>query len=235
MDTILRMAIFLTSGICALTPAKRMGDHIIKMWDMAYEYQLHEQEERLLNEQAKSEESTWHPPERAEISETVGETESGEVPVVEVFTSENEVAEPVVDSPQPSEQSFPLFSVNGDVLDPAIQNYLYSRLCQEGIGWFYYYSLLIAYQESNFDIYAQNKNGLDKGLFQYRITYWPGNNIFDPYEQIEVFVVQMRNRAFSGCDVYTMISRHNTSDWCGYNQVYVDQVMQWEHTMIKIN
>lgn len=137
----------------------------------------------------------------------------------------------------------PLYTVSGQMLREDIQTYLYQRLCASGVGWLFETALMIAYQESAFDIYAQNPNGLDKGLFQYRLPYWPefsaeagrpGTDIFDPFAQIDVFVFQMARRAMSGCDVYNMVSRHNMSDFGPYNQVYVDQVMQHRVTLQRV-
>lgn len=140
--------------------------------------------------------------------------------------------------------SAPLYTVNGDMLREDIQNYLYEKMSSAGIGWFAPYALIIAYQESTFNIYAENPNGLDKGLFQYRLPYWgefaaeagrAGADIFDPYAQIDVLTMQMARRAAAGCDVYTMISRHNMSDYGPYNQEYVNQVIQHLGSLNKMN
>lgn len=129
----------------------------------------------------------------------------------------------------------PLYAVNGEVLREDVQVYLYQKLCEHGIGWFFPYSILIAYQESHFDFHAVNPtNGIDMGLFQFRVTYYPGANIFDPFEQINIFAQLMGNRAAAGCDVYTMISRHNTSDYGAYNPQYVAEVMQHEPVLVRI-
>lgn len=128
-----------------------------------------------------------------------------------------------------------LFSVDGRVLRPELQTYLYTRLSEQGIEWFMPYSIMIAYQESHFDIYAENRNGLDKGLFQYRITYYPGEDILDPYEQIDIFVQQMAHRAEIGCDVYEMISRHMESDYGSYNHNYVATVLSHEKNLREVN
>lgn len=159
--------------------------------------------------------------------------------ILEEHTEEWVAAPPVETEPEtttapeestaaPEYNGTPIYSVNGQVLDVNIQTHLYQQLSAHGIGWFMPYAILIAYQESRFNIYAENVNGLDKGLFQYRITYYPGANIFDPYEQINILSQQMANRANAGCDVLTMISRHNTSDYGAYNQQYVNEVMQHE-------
>lgn len=128
----------------------------------------------------------------------------------------------------------PLYEVEGQMLDPAIQEYLYTQLCNNGIEWFFPYALCIAYQESSFNIYAENKNGLDKGLFQFRITYWGEGDIFNPYTQIDVFTRLMVNRANMGCTVSDMISRHNQSDFGSYCQEYVDAVMSHSGSLTKV-
>ena len=143
-------------------------------------------------------------------------------------------AETAEDTPSEEILLDSLFQIDGRVLRPELQTYLRHRLSEQGIEWFMPYALMIAYQESHFDIYAENRNGLDKGLFQYRITYYTGNNIFDPYEQIDIFVRQMAHRAEIGCDVYEMISRHNVSDYGSYNEVYVSQVMQHEQYLREV-
>ena len=172
--------------------------------------------------------------EQTASEETVLETESTEenmVQVVETPSQENSGNQAAAQM-----ATTPLYTVNGAMLDPAIQEYLYTRLCEAGIGWFFPISLCIAYQESNFDIHAVNKsNGIDKGLFQFRSTYWGEGDIFDPYNQINVFVGLMANRANNlGCTESEMVSRHNTSDYGSYNQAYVDVVMRWTGSLVQV-
>lgn len=135
--------------------------------------------------------------------------------------------------PAPAEQ-VKIYAVNGAVLAEDLQAYLYRRFCAAGIGWFYEYSLLIAYQESRFNVLAENPNGRDKGLFQYRIEYYPGLDWRNPYAEADVFIQQMANRAYSGKTVAEMISAHNQSDWGPYCQEYVSIVMSWEPTLQRI-
>lgn len=123
----------------------------------------------------------------------------------------------------------PCYAVDGCVLNPELQAYLYQRLADHNIEWFMPYAVLIAYQESRFDCTAVNShNGIDCGLFQFRLPYYTGQDIFNPYEQIDIFCEQMANRANAGCDVYEMISRHNVSDWGAYNHEYVSTVLSHE-------
>ncbi len=126
------------------------------------------------------------------------------------------------------------YSVNGETLNPELQAYLYQRLADHNIEWFMPYAIMIAYQESKFDIYAVNPtNHVDCGLFQFRSYYYPGQDIFNPYEQIDIFCQQMANR--SQYDVYEMISRHNVSDWGSYNATYVSQVLAHEANLREVN
>lgn len=135
--------------------------------------------------------------------------------------------------PAPAEQ-VPIYAVNGAVLAEDLQAYLYRRFCEAGIGWFYEYALLIAYQESRFNVLAENPNGRDKGLFQYRIEYYPGLDWRNPYAEADVFIQQMANRAYAGKTVAEMISAHNQSDFGPYCQEYVSIVMSWEPTLQRI-
>ena len=138
----------------------------------------------------------------------------------------------------------PLYSVNGAVLDIGVQEYLYQRLCERGISWFMPYAILMAYQESRFNIYALNqKNLMDSGLFQMRSIYWPEfcaeagvpcGDIFDPYLQIDVLTFFMARRASWGKTVSEMISAHSQSDYGGYSQEYVDQVMAHQSGLVRI-
>lgn len=132
----------------------------------------------------------------------------------------------------PTAEATPVYTVDGERLDSGVADYLYRRLCESNIGWFYPYSLLIAYQESSFNPLAVNPNMRDYGLFQFRIEFHPGLDWSNPYAQVDLFVQMMANRANAGCDAYTMISRHIASDYGAYNAEYVSAVMS--HTITEI-
>jgi hypothetical protein len=129
----------------------------------------------------------------------------------------------------------PIYAVSGHVLDEGVQTYLYERLAAANIEWFMPYAILIAWGESRFNPYEINqKNFIDKGLFQFRETYWSGGDIFNPYTQVDVFVGLMANRVAAGCTVSDMISRHNVSDYGAYNQEYVDYIMKDANNLVRI-
>ena len=244
------MAMFLaTAPIVANNPSVQgMRQFLMRTWDIGYEAKLIEDMENNLRreryeietvevKQVAAVESTKNLIAEESMSEPVPETTIQETIPPETCPPETEqISEVQTEETTASAQQYipPLYSVNGAVMPTDLQVYLYEQLAARGIGWFFPYAVLIAYQESKFDIYAQNPNGLDKGLFQYRITYWSYGDIFNPYDQINVFVNQMTNRANSGCDILTMISRHKQSDWGPYDPEYVAQVMQWEPTLNKI-
>ena len=164
------------------------------------------------------------------VAETAPEILETSQPATEATMVSTVAAEPA----QPAVVVYPKYMVNGAVLDYGVQDYLYRRLCEAGIGWFFPYAVLIAYQESKFDPLAENPNGRDKGLFQYRVEYHPTLDWRNPYAEADIFIQQMANRAYAGCDILTMISRHKQSDWGPYDAEYVAQVLQWEGRLVQI-
>ena len=163
--------------------------------------------------------------------ETSEEVTSERAEVHEESEAECVYAEPTEEIPL--ETKIPLYAIDDQLLNPDLQEYLYQRLSDYQLEWFMPYAIMIAYQESKFNIYAENPNGLDKGLFQFRLPYYPGQDIFNPYEQIDIFCQQMANR--SQYDVYEMISRHNVSDYGSYNATYVSQVLAHEANLREVN
>ena len=183
------------------------------IWDR--EHHLEMSKEEVTDEpQTSEEEPIQQPTTAAHVVEAVPESSPTEAETV-----------PPEESTAVYQEATPVYIVDGAQLDFGVADYLYRRLCESNIGWFYPYALLVAYQESSFNPLAINPNGRDFGLFQYRIEYYPELDWSNPYAQVDFFVSQMTTRASSGCDIYTMISRHNMSDYGPYNQVYVDQVM----------
>lgn len=141
-------------------------------------------------------------------------------------------SEPPEDAVVPAET--PLYAVDGYVPDVNLQEYLYNRLAEHDIEWFMPYAVCLIAQESSWNPVAENANGLDKGLLQYRIELVPWMDWRNPYQEIDYFVSQMANRANNlGCTVSDMISRHNVSDFCPYNQAYVDAVMSHSGSLVK--
>ena len=128
----------------------------------------------------------------------------------------------------------PLYSVDGYVPNTDLQTYLYNRLCEQGIPYFMPYAVCLIAQESTWNPLAQNPNGRDKGLLQYRVEYYPGLDWSNPYAEIDLFAAQMGNRARVGKTVSEMISAHNQSDYGPYCQSYVDAVMQHANTLAQI-
>lgn len=118
-----------------------------------------------------------------------------------------------------------------DALEMTVFDILRSQLEAAGIGWWYPYAVAQMTQESQCNPYAENPNGLDKGLFQYRITYWDQpESIFDANAQIRKYVGEVKARIFAGLSIEEVISRHYTSDYVtGVNWEYVSHVLSWMH------
>lgn len=122
-----------------------------------------------------------------------------------------------------------LYRIAGQAIDEGLQVRLYQHLQDEGIAYWYEGALVQMFQESHCQQYAENKNGLDKGLYQYRITYWQEpEDIFDIDAQMSRYAREMAARFNAGLTVDEAISRHNTSDFVTeINWTYVSQVKQW--------
>lgn len=136
----------------------------------------------------------------------------------------DEAAAPVADDVPP------LYRIAGEEIDESIQKQLYHHLSEAGIAYWYEGALCQMFQESRCQQYAENRNGLDKGLLQYRIVFWDWSDgdIFDIDAQMSRYAREMAARFNSGLSVDEAISRHNTSDYVtSVNWTYVSQVKQW--------
>ena len=187
------------------------------------EYQGETQEE--INEQETSEETAEKPDINTDRCEDVQTGIPTELPT-EVETTVEVPSERV-------EETVAVYSVNGELIDPIIQQKLHDALEKHGIGYWFEGALCQMYQESRGQQYAVNPhNGIDCGLFQYRSTYWNGGDIFDVDAQIERYASDMAARFNAGLTADEAISRHNTSDFVtDINWTYVQQVRQHLATM----
>ena len=163
------------------------------------------------------------------------ETETEEATTEAETETAPEVTEEVLETEAPGDYTDgvyrgDVYKVAGVEIAPEIGDFLYAELSKYGIAdqWFDI-ALCQMFQESRFNPNAANVNGLDKGILQYRITYWDWSrgDIFDWRAQIRLYCEQTARRLASGCSIWETVSRHNTSDYGEYNQEYVDQVFQW--------
>ena len=119
---------------------------------------------------------------------------------------------------------------NEHQIEPDLQRLLYHYLEEAGIEYWYEGALAQMYQESHGIWWAENPNGLDKGIYQYRITYWNWNDgdIFDVDAQMRRYTSEMSARFNSGLSADEAISRHKTSDYVTtIDWTYVGHVKQW--------
>ena len=134
----------------------------------------------------------------------------------------------------------PLFTVDGALLDPQLQEYAYNTLCTLGIGWYFPTFLCQMYQESRFNQAAVSAHG-DYGLCQLKGIYHTyfcdlagihgADLINDPFANIHVGAFLMAYY-FNQCnDVNTAISAYYTGSVNEYSADYVAQVRQWETTL----
>lgn len=149
---------------------------------------------------------------------------------------ETNVAEDVVEEHR-------YYSVNGKTLPYALQDYLYDQLKSRGVEYLFQVSLLQIYQESSYNATAQNKNGLDFGLCQFRITYWDGfaqaaglvqYDIWNPIDQIYVYAWLMAKYVAEEGTVNGALSRYFTGIHGSYCDAYVRDVLRWSNTIQEV-
>lgn len=161
------------------------------------------------------------------LSETTPE------PIPEMTTVPTDIPEGDAQVPTedvPAGDAVPEDCPEGDVMACAdLEDYLRGQLAEAGVEWFYPYAWCQVMQESNWNPWAENENGQDKGLLQFRLQYWrEPESIFDPYAQIRRYVREVTTRINAGLPVEEVISRHFTSDYVGgINWEYVNHVMRW--------
>lgn len=161
---------------------------------------------------------------------------SGTVLHTETEASESDVSES-------NGISTPIYSVNGETLSPDFQRWVYNKLQDEEIEYWYETMLCQMYQESRFDQYAVSKDGRDHGILQFRAEFWndvsaqygfPGADIYDPYVQVAIYIKQTAERINSGISGAEVLTRHKTSDWGVFDQQYYNEVSQWFDTIERI-
>lgn len=136
-----------------------------------------------------------------------------------------------------------IYSVNGETLSPELQTYLFRRLQDHGCEWMYEVCLCQLYQESRFNARAENRNGLDKGIAQLRITYFPQfaeeaglveYDVFNPIDSLYVYAyLTAKNLEASDYDVERTLSRYYTGT-DAYSAEYVSAVYQWTNTIREV-
>lgn len=132
------------------------------------------------------------------------------------------------------QNSFRRYRVNGVLPPYEWQWYLYGKLADRGMEWFYPTAVCQIYQESNWNQYSTN--GKDHGLCQFKGIYWdgwasaagiPGADIWDVYAQLTVYVWMMGNNlSAAGGNVGQALSLYYLG-YAGWSDEYVGHVMRW--------
>ena len=164
--------------------------------------------------------------------------EGGAMPCMNEPTEKEEPAEGPKSEPLP-----PLDTVDGYTLPAYLQDYLREELRAAGIEWFMPHAICQIYGESRGDLYAQNPNGQDKGILQYRLQYWPAvsakygvpyTDIYNAFAQFHVYAQQQAERFNRGADLNTVISQHKQSEFGPYDAAYVSYIRGYERTLREV-
>jgi len=97
----------------------------------------------------------------------------------------------------------------------AWQAYLYQKLSERGLSWWYKYACAQAMQESGFNPLADN--GIDYGLFSFRLRYWDSSygNVYDYKANINAYVDRIAKYLVdvkNDMDIYMALSQHYLPD-----------------------
>lgn len=176
-------------------------------------------------------------------------SEESETATDEILPKGEETAESDVES-VPNEvgtevetEAKSVYMVNGELVDPTIQQMLYDALERHNISYWLEGALAQIYQESHFQQYIVSNDGRDYGILQYRAEFWDevssqyghvGADIYDMYVQFDIYAAQMSKRFNSGMSVADAVSRHKTSDYGGYDAQYYAEVSQWFGKVAKV-
>ena len=143
-----------------------------------------------------------------------------------------------------SDSEYTFYTVNGFELGRDLQRYLYDRLSEFGCEWFFRYALCQIFQESQFNAAAENPNGLDKGLCQFRVPYFPEvakeaglveYDIFSPIDSIYVYTYLMcKYLNETEGDVAMSLSLYRNGYGGAYSAGYVREVTQWFETVKEV-
>ena len=96
----------------------------------------------------------------------------------------------------------------------AWQKYLYEKLAERGLEWFYPYAVAQAMQESGFNPLNQQGNNAipDKGLYSFRIYYWNAayGDIYDYHANIDAYVDRISRYLTDSSEntIYMALSQH---------------------------
>ena len=164
----------ISANLMLFAPLTGKGWEYTTLWNNAYEAHLNAQtmhvrisDEQETNEKMEDESNSSRTggqrlPE--EVSEPVaeipaptkGDDENSMAGPSSEILGESQAQEPgtVVSEVTEVVHIYPKYSVNGAKLGDDLQEYLYGALADRGIAWFFPYALLIAYQESKYELFA---------------------------------------------------------------------------------
>ena len=139
----------------------------------------------------------------------------------------------------------PHYKVNGVLMDPDMQDFIYHTCERVGIPDYYPYFLCQIYQESKFDPYVVSKNGLDYGYCQLRIYYHDSlkklvghpewDLINDPFANVYVGAYLMASNINEAGSYAGALALYFNSGNEEDNNKYILDVTQWYPTLERIN
>ena len=193
--------------------------------------------EEVTSESQTSEEETQTDNRTTTVAETLSESQTTvvestteNIPVSEVETMVETAIQDKIE-----QRHTERYSVNGAVLSVELQDYLFRQLEARGHGNFMPIALCQIYQESRYNSAAIAPNGLDKGLCQFRETFFGAFaaesgltqwDIMNPIDQLYVYAYLMCKYLDQTGSTEMALSAYYMGEivYCDH---YVKEVMQW--------
>lgn len=149
-------------------------------------------------------------------------------------------ASETIQSTEAADPEMWIYTVDGSMLDIETQIYINNVLYELDIHDWMPVMMCQIYQESRNNHFAEASNLLDKGLLQFRSTYWPEYcarwgitaDIYDSRAQIAIYAREIRQRLMNGETMEQAISDHYTGG-VYFDATYVNDVLKWMNCIEK--
>ena len=141
---------------------------------------------------------------------------------------------------QPAAAGFTYLSICGICPNRDYELYLYNQLNNLGISWWYPYAVAQIFQESRWN--PNSTNGRDHGICQFKGVYFASRakhfagmdnaNIWNPYDSLKVYAYYIKDILVSmNYQVDATLSFYIRGDTYGWDQTYIDHVMNWYYCL----
>jgi hypothetical protein len=149
-------------------------------------------------------------------------------------------AKPSTTITQTPAAGFTYLSICGVCPNRDYELYLYNQLSNLGLSWWYPYAVAQIFQESRWN--PNSTNGRDHGICQFKGIYFADRakhfagmdnaDIWNPYDSLKVYAYYIKAiLAATNNQVDAALSFYIRGDSYGWDQTYIDHVMNWYYCL----